>query len=139
MADFFEKGQTFLDKAALNIQGSKAKYFIALTNGNEPDDIIVCFVINSEIRMELYKEGCNRAKGKYILKPKELSFVAKHSSVMLDYPAKYTVKELCENSIELFEKANDILCRQIKNCINFDNINPKFGDIIKECFKNKEA
>ena len=139
MADFFEKGQTFLDKAALNIQGSKAKYFIALTNGNDPDDTIVCFVINTENRMDQYKLACNKEKGKYILEPKELSFITKHSSIMLDFPCRYFLKELCGNTIELFEKANDVLCRQIKNCINFDNINPKFGDIIKECYKNKQA
>lgn len=137
MADFFEKGQTFLDKAAINIQGKKPKYFIALTSANEPDDIVICFVINTENRMELYKEACNKAKGKYILKPKELTFITNHSSIMLDLPCKYYLKELGEKTVELFEIADDTLCRQIKNCLNFDNINPKFGDMIKKCFKTK--
>ena len=137
MEECCKKGQTFLDMKAGNYQGEKPKYFIALTQANDLEDEIVCLVINSENRMTQYKEGCNKAKGKYILKPKELSFINHHSSIMLDFPCRYYLKELFENKVKLMDIASDVLCRQIKNCINFDTFLPRFGNMIKDCFKDR--
>ena len=50
MADF-NKGQTFLDKSATNYQGTKGKYFIALSDADDDDDPVICFVMNTEHRM----------------------------------------------------------------------------------------
>jgi len=139
MGDCCKKGQTFLHKNATNYQGTKPKYFIALNQADGLEDEIVCFVINSENRMDKYVEGCNKGKGKYILKPNELSFITHHSSIMLDLPIRYYVKELFENDFVILDIANDLLCRQIKNCMNFDNIPSRFGNIIKDCFKDKPS
>lgn len=133
----FEKGLTFHDKTATNFDGEKGKYFIGLTDAEFEDDIIVSFVINTEHRMDKYRIGCNKEAEKYILEPKQFSFLKNYSSIMLDQSCGYLLKEMYEKNIELFydDKADDNLCRRIKNCINFDSIPTKYSILIKECFK----
>ena len=62
-----DRGQFFIDFKAIKDGRDKPKYFIALTEGNDDDDGIICFVINTENRMDLYQIGCNRKKQRFIL------------------------------------------------------------------------
>ncbi len=134
MADF-EKGQTFLDLHATNFSSTKGKYFITLNNAEEEDDLIICFVMNTENRMDKFQLGCNKKFQKYILEPGEFSFLKNHTAIMLELASQYTLSEMYEDNIKLLDKAEDPLCRQIKNCIDFNYIIPKFTKIIKSCFK----
>lgn len=133
----FERGQFFFDKQATNFQGVKGKYFIALTEATEADDMIVCFVINTENNFPKYSLNCNRFVQKFILAPGQFSFVAKHSSIMLSLPCRYTFEEICNSNINILtDIADDNLCRQIKNCIEMDQIEPLFSSALKNCYKN---
>lgn len=131
----FEKGQTFLDLKATNYQGTKGKYFIGLSNADYDDDIIVCFVFNTENRMDKYHLYCNSEVQKFILPPKIFPFLTNHSAIMLNQPCCYNLKEIYNDSIKLLEKADDNLSRQIKNCIDWGYIPPKFQTLIKQSFK----
>jgi len=130
----FEKGQIFLNHRSSNYYSSKPKYFIALSSANEEDDHIVCFVMNTERNMGKYHLNCNRKDEKFIIPPKRFPFIKKHTSIMLSLPCFYTLKEMYEDYIELLDVADDLLCRQIKVCINWKSIPPKFGNLIKESF-----
>lgn len=133
----FDKGQFFFDRKAINFQGPKGKYFIGLTDANEADDLIVSFVINTENNFNKYNLKCNSKAQKFILAPNEFSFLSKHSSIMLSIPCRYSFEEICESNIEILkDKADDTLCRQIKNCIDLEQIEPLFSNPIKECYKN---
>jgi len=132
----FKAGTTFLDHRALNIQGEKAKYFIGMNNADMEDDVIVAFVFNTEHRMDLYHVGCNKEKQKFVLQPKEISYLSDHTSVMLSLPRYYHLKEILDStSIKELEKANDPLIRQIKNCLDLKNVAVKFQQLIKDSFK----
>jgi hypothetical protein len=132
----FEKGQFFFDKTATNYQGSKGKYFIGLTDANDGDDIIVSFVLNTENNFQKYNLNCNRDIQKYILTPNQFSFLKNYTSIMLSVPRKYTFEEMCESHIDILKDiADEKVCRQIKNCIDMDLIEPIFANPIKECFK----
>jgi len=82
----FEVGTTFLNHRAQNIQGEKSKYFIGMNNANMEDDIIVAFVFNTEHRIDLYHVGCNKEKQKFVLKPKDISYLTEYTSIMLSLP-----------------------------------------------------
>jgi hypothetical protein len=138
MEDCCKRGQTFIDKKAANIQGSKPKYFISLTDACEPNDELICFVINSENKMYNLREACNKEKRKYVLKPKDLTFIEHYSSIMLDMPSRYYLKELFGKDCDRLDVADELLCRQIKNCIDFNAIPSKYGDLIKACFKQSK-
>ena len=132
----FEAGTTFLDHRAINIHGEKPKYFIGMNNADMEDDVIVAFVFNTEHRMDLYHAGCNKEKQKFVLKPKELSYLTDHTSVMLSLPRYYRLKEILDsNSIKELEKASETLSRQIKNCLDLKNIAVKYQQPIKDSFK----
>lgn len=131
----FDIGQTFFDKKAVNLDHQKGKYFIALSSAEDLDDEIVCFVMNTETRMDRYKVGCNKNHDKYIIEPGTFSFIKKNTSIMLAQPARYFLYEIYGNDIILYEKADSLLCRQIKNCLNWNNIIIKFAKLIKESFK----
>jgi hypothetical protein len=135
MADF-ERGQTFLDLAAVNIEGSTDKYYIGLSNADYDDDIIVCFVFNTEHRMDKYHLGCNKDKQKFIIAPKTFSFIKDYTSIMLNREVCYRLEEMYSDKIQLLDKAPDELCRQIKNCIDWDFITPKHVSLIKNSFKD---
>jgi hypothetical protein len=134
MADF-EKGQTFLDLKATNFSGTKGKYYIALSDAEDDDDRIISFVMNTENRMDKCRIGCNKKLQKYILKPGDFSFIKNYTAIMLELPVQYSLSEMYEDNIKLLDKADDNLCRQIKNCIDFNYIPVKFAQIIKTCFK----
>lgn len=135
----FEAGRTFLDKKAPNLSGSKAKYFIGMNNADFEDDYIVCFVFNTEHRIDLMPHlGCIKAKLKYVIEPGAFSYITKHSSIEL-YPVYYKLKELLDNpNIVELDKANDILSRRIKNCVDEKLIPPKAWNLIKDSFKNSK-
>lgn len=134
MADF-KKGQLFLDQSATNLQGTKSKYFIAMSNANDADDLIVCFVMNTEHRMEKYHLNCNRDAQRFILPPKTFSFISDFTSIMLVKEVFYQYHEMYGDNIRLFEIANDTLLRQIKNCVDWNYISSKARRIIQESFK----
>ncbi len=132
----FEAGTTFLDHHAVNSQGVKAKYFIGMNNADMEDDVIVAFVFNTEHRMDLYQVGCNKEKQKFVLKPKDISYLTDHTSVMLSLPRYYHLKEILDStSIKELERANESLSRQIKNCLDLKNVAVKFQQLIKDSFK----
>jgi hypothetical protein len=135
MADF-EKGQTFLDHQAINHTGKpKAKYFISLSNANDFDDYVICFVMNTEHRFEKYAYNCNYNAHRFIIRPKTFSFIINNTSIMLNQEVVYSLKEIYEPHIKILDKADDLLVRQIKNCINWDYILPKHKKLILDSFK----
>lgn len=131
----FEKGQTFLDLGAINFYGEKGKYFIALSDAEYDDDLIVCFVMNTEKRMDKCHLHCNRELQKFIIKPNTFSFIKDYTAIMLILPCCYYLKEMYEPRIRLLDIADETLCRQIKNCIDWNEIPPKFKFLIKQSFK----
>lgn len=137
-----DKGQFFLDHHALKDGEKKAKFFIALTEGDLDDEAIICFVINTEHRMDLYKIECNRTKQRFILfkDVHKFEFLEKPSSIMLDDAYQYFVKEFYTDQIKILDdKASETLCRQIKNCIDEGYILPKLMKKIKAEYKNKST
>jgi hypothetical protein len=131
----FDRGQTFLDLAATNIDGTKGKYFIALSFAEYEDDEIVCFVMNTERRIENYTLNCNRTKGKFVIKPGTFKFITEHTSIMLKKEIYYKLEEILSSKIKLLDIAEDKLQREIKNCIYFNYLLPKGTKLIKQSFK----
>jgi len=135
-----DRGQFFLDFKAVKSGNEKAKFFIALTEGTDDDDSIICFVINTEHRMDLYNVNCNRSKQRFILfkDVHKFEFLKNPSSIMLDDACQYFIAEFYEDNLKILDdKADEILCRQIKNCIDEGYILPAFMKKIKENYKNK--
>jgi len=130
----FEKGQTFLDLKAINLYSEKGKYFIAMSNAEYEDDYIICFVMNTEKRMDKYHPKCNREHQKFIIKPYTFSYIKDYTSIMLAQPCCYQLSVMYEDNIKILDKADEILCRQIKNCIEWNYIPFKFAKIIKDSF-----
>lgn len=132
----FNRGQTFLDRKSSNFDGTKGKYFIALSNAEYTDDYIICFVMNTEHNMNNLHYNCNKNEGKFIIKPDTFSFISNNTSIMLKQPVCYTLDEMYKDNIKLFnEIADEELQRQIKNCLDFGYIPIKFAHYIKESFK----
>jgi hypothetical protein len=131
----FEKGQTFLDRKALDLSGTKPKYFIALTDAEDADDEIICFVMNTENMMDRYHFECNKKDLRFIIRPGTFSFIDRETSIMLNKEVYYTFKELCNDNIKLLETANDLLVRQIRNCIDWNFMMLKTKRIIDHCFR----
>ena len=127
-------GQTFLDLKATNFQGTKGKYFISMSCADCDGDEFVCFVMNTERKMEKYKLYCNKSVQKFIIAPSTFSFITKNTSIMLEIYAIYKFEEMYEDNIKLLDKASELLCRQIKNCIDWDFLPPKIAKMIKEVF-----
>lgn len=135
MADF-ERGQTFFDRGACNIDGTKGKYYIGMSNASYDDDDIVCFVLNTEKRMDQHYLLCNKSKQKFIIAPRTFSFISDYTSIMLNKEVIYKLTEMYDGERRLLDKADDQLARQIKNCIDFDFITPKYHSLIKDSFKS---
>lgn len=134
----FEKGQFFFDHKASNFQGQKGKYFIALTDAECDDDWIVCFVLNTERRMDLHNVDCNKNVQKFILTPNNFSFVKNYTAIMLSLPCCYQLIEMYKDNIKLLnDKADEVICRRIKNCIDLNQITIKLAKLIKECYKSR--
>ncbi len=141
----FEKGDIFIDYRAVNIAGEKAKYFLCMNDANEADDKVVCFVMNTEGRMDKYHVGCNNSVGKFVLilgdtpleNTKGKSFLKNPTSLMLSKPRIYTVSEFLERSdIKFIGKIiDDKFLRRIKNCIDFNDLTFLEMRLIKEAFK----
>ncbi|MBN1294978.1 MAG: hypothetical protein JXB48_24290 [Candidatus Latescibacteria bacterium] len=132
----FDIGQTFLDLKSTNLfRATKGKYFIAMSEADYDDDFIVCFVLNSENRIDRYKFGCNKKHNKFILEPSTFSFLTNSTSIMLSQPACYKLAEMYQSNIKLLDKADITLCRQIKNCIDWNYIPDRLVNLIKTCFK----
>jgi hypothetical protein len=130
----FEKGQTFLDQKALDSTGSKPKYFIALTDAEYTDDEIICFVMNTENMMYRYHFECNKKDLRFIIRPGTFSFINHETSIMLNKEIYYTFEEICLDNIKLLDIANDLLLRQIRNCIDWDFMMLKTKRIINQYF-----
>ena len=61
MADI-EIGQTFIDFHSTNLfHPNKPKYHIAMSFANDLDDEFVCFIMNTERRIDKYKLKCNKS------------------------------------------------------------------------------
>lgn len=133
MADI-EIGQTFLDRKAVNFYGQKGKYFIALSCADCDGDEFACLVMNTERRMEKYQLYCNRQAQKFILSPGTFPFITTHTSIMLSTPCLYKYEEMYQDNIELLDRASKVLCRQIKNCIDWGFIQVKIAKYIKLSF-----
>ncbi len=135
-----EKGLFFWDPHAIRDFKENDKYFIIITDGNYEDDLLVCFSLNTEKRMDKYNVLCNRRSAKFILSPDihKFSFLKKFTSLNLDEPCLYSVKELFENHIKILEqdKAGIELLRQIKNCIDYGYLLPKHIALIKASFNS---
>lgn len=131
----FEKGQTFLDHEAIDFYGVNPKYFIALSNADFPDDKIICFVMNTENRMEKYHFNCNKNDLRFIIRSNTFSFIDHPTSIMLNKEIFYTFEEICQDHIELLDVADDLLTRQIKNCIDWNFILPKSKKLIFDSFR----
>ena len=134
-----DRGQFFLHHHAIKDGKQKAKYFIALTEGELDDDRVICFVLNTENRMDLYRVGCNKNKQKFVLYNEihRFEFLEKPSSIMLDEPCCYWVKEFYEDKITILrDKADEKLCREIKNCIDEGYILPSLMKQIRDNYKN---
>ena len=129
-----DRGQTFIDHEATNIDCTKAKYLIALSDADDPDDRVPCFVMNTERHMHKYHFGCNKEKYRCIVKEKTFTFINNPTSIMLKVEWYYTFEELCGRSIELLDIADDLLCRQIKNCIDWNQMLLETREIINKCF-----
>ena len=71
----FEIGQTLLDKQSTNFDGTKGKYFIALSSADYDNDPIICFVMNTERKMSKYHYNCNKKNQRFIIKPETFSFI----------------------------------------------------------------
>ena len=134
MADF-NKGQTFLDIAAVNYYSSKPKYFITMSDADYDDDLIVCFVMNTEHRTDKYRVGCNKDYQRFIIEPGTFSFVTEHTSIMLLRESLYKYSEMYGDKIKLLDIAGDLLVRQIRNCIDWNNLTAKATRLIKDSFK----
>lgn len=135
-----EKGSFFWDPHAVRDFREKDKYFIVLTDGDYEDDLLVCFSLNTEKRMDLYNVLCNRKSAKFILSPDlhRFSFLKKFTSLNLAEPCLYSAKELFETDIKILEqdKAELELLRQIKNCIDNGYLLPKHIALIKNSFSS---
>ena len=134
MADF-DKGQTFIDFEASNINQTKAKYFIGLSDAYDNDDTIICFVMNTEKRLDRYHFNCNRENHRFIIPVDTFSFIKKPTSIMLISEWWYTLNDMYANNIKLLDKASDLLARQIKNCIDWNFLRPKSRKLILNSFK----
>lgn len=137
-----EKGQFFLDHKALKQGKTKAKYFIVLNDGEIDDDELVCIVLNTEHRMDLYHVGCNKEKQKFVLYKDQhnFNFLKEPSSLILDEPRIYLVGEFyLDNILILDDIADETLCRQINNCIDYKHLLPKVSKLLKNCYKRKPS
>jgi len=141
MADF-KVVQTFIDHLATSVSHPqpKPKFFIGMSEASKLSDMIVCFVMNTERQMKNHTLNCNSRVQKFILVPSDFTFLTEFTSIMLNQVASYTLEEIYEyhsrSRIKFFEIAGAELCRQIKNCINFNFIEPIYSSLIKESFKN---
>lgn len=129
-----ELGRTFCDRKATNIDGRKPKHYIALAIANFDDDMVPCFVCNTEHRMENYSLGCNQQHERFVIPPRTFAWVTDFTSVMLNKEYWYTLEEILGPDIVLAEKANDNFLRQVKNCINKDSISQKAYSLICSAF-----
>lgn len=132
------RGQFFLDHKAIKDGHQKAKFFIALTEGDADDEGVICFVINTEHKMDLYHVCCNKKQQKFVLYNTihKFKFLEEPSSIMLGEPCRYYVKEFYESHIKILgDIADEKLCREIKNCLDEGYILPSFMEIIKKNYK----
>jgi hypothetical protein len=118
-----------------DLDQTKGKYFIGLSNGCFDDDLLVCFVLNTEHGMDKYKLDCNPISEKFIIPAKTFSFITDFTAIMLHREVIYYLREMYEFNIRLLDKASDVLSRQIKNCICRDHIAPKMYTLITDSFK----
>lgn len=130
-----EIGQTFLHLRATSYQGVKPKYFITMSRANDVGDEFACFVMNTERRMPKYCLNCNKSVQKFIIAPSTFSFIKNYTAIMLSIPCLYKYEEIYESNIKLLDIASNLLCKQIKNCVDWDYIQPKIALLIKEAFK----
>ena len=135
MADI-EIGHTFLDFKAISYQGEKPKYFITMSNADDFGDEFACFVMNTERRKNKYVLNCNKSAQKFVIAPNTFSFVINYTSIMLSRPCIYKYEEIFETSIKLLDIAPNKLCRQIKNCIDWNYIQIKITNLIKDAFRS---
>ncbi len=138
MADI-EIGQTFLDLKATNYQGTKRKYFIAMSRADCIGDSFACFVMNTEDYKDKYRLWCNKTKGKFLIAPGTFSFIDRYTSIMLFSPCIYKFEEMFQENIKILDIAPPTICKHIKNCIDWNNIQRKIACLIKTSFDNSSV
>ena len=106
-----------------------------MSSAEYDNDYIICFAMNTERRMDRYRLGCNYNHSKFIIKPSTLSFVDEYTSIMLMTPLCYQLIEMYNDWIKIKDKADVLLCKQIKNCIDWGYISLRFAEFIKSSFK----
>jgi hypothetical protein len=135
----FTPGTIFIDIKAANLIGQKAKYFIGMNEANDEDDEIVCFVLNTEKFPEKLVIGCNKDKEKFFVPLNKFSFQTNPTSIMLYRAVFYYLRDILEDeNIKTIETVDEITARQIKNCINKDNIEEFAWALINSSFKIKK-
>jgi hypothetical protein len=130
-----ERGQTFINHTSTLGEITKAKYFIAMNNADNDNDPVVCFVFNTENYEQYYKHQCIKPLVKFNIEPNTFSFIKNYTSIMLKIPVDYKLHELFKSNIDFLDKADELLQRQIKNCIDFGYLLPKHAELIKSAFK----
>lgn len=138
----FKYGSIFIDFKAVKMlkpddYSIKAKYFIAMSNGDYNDDKIICFVLNTEMNYSNLEKGCNKFIKKFYLPAEtlEFDFQKNHTSIFLDDDRYYILEEiLSSEDIKIIGTVDDNLARQIKNCIDFNDIEIEGKELIKNSF-----
>ena len=91
--------------------------------------------MNTENRLDKYHYNCNKDALRFIIPKKTFSFIEKPTSIMLSKECFYTLEEIYQTNIKLLDKAETLLTRQIKNCIDWNFILPRSKKLIYDSFK----
>ena len=134
-----ERGRTFIDFESVSFNKKKPKFFITMNDADYDDDILVCFVMNSEKQREErnLSYNCNRLKGKFVIQEGVFSFITHDTSIMLKTPNYLKLEYIIGGNTKLYEIAPELIQRQIKNCLDFGYIQPQYAELIKKSFKRK--
>jgi hypothetical protein len=138
VSSLLSHGTVFLDKKAVSIQGIKPKYFLGMNDVDDEDDKIVAFVFNTENNPGKYKDGCNFDHERFLFSDNLFSFQSRPTSLMLNRTYFYKCIEVLGNDIKILETIDEIVARQVKNCINKENIEEFAWELINKSFKIKK-
>ncbi len=139
MPPLFLPGTIFIDHKAAAITGiaeQKAKYFIGMNAADDDEDRIVCFVLSTENNPEKLKPGCNKDRAKFFSPMGTFKFQTRPTSVMLHRAAYYHLREIIESgTINTVETVSDMIARQIRNCIDKNDIEEFGWELIRDSLR----